>query len=375
MPRTAAEWLEALQGLGLDAPVRVMNVCGGHERSISMAGLRTVIPDNVELVPGPGCPVCICPEEDVYEAIQIALNEDVTLVAFGDMLRVPVNVPRREPRSLEQAKAAGADIRPIASPVEAVRLAQQDPSRKVVFFAAGFETTTAPVAAMLAEGAPPNLLVLLSGRLTWPAVAMLLESGTPGFDALIAPGHVSTVMGPEEWEFVVSRHDIPAAVAGFTPESLLAAMYSVLRQLRDGRHFLDNCYPQVVKPGGNAEARRQLAEVMDVVDANWRGIGIFPGSGYALRGAYAAHDARRHFQSYADESRKRVGEMPPGCDCASVVLGKIYPNQCRLYGQACTPRKPIGPCMVSDEGACRIWWSAGMRDNQWEGPDKDAASG
>ena len=375
MPRTAAEWLEALQGLGLDAPVRVMNVCGGHELSISMAGLRTVIPDNVELVPGPGCPVCICPEEDVYEAIQIALNEDVTLVAFGDMLRVPVNVPRREPRSLEQARAAGADIRPIASPVEAVRLARQDPTRKIVFFAAGFETTTAPVAAMLAEGAPPNLLVLLSGRLTWPAVAMLLDSGTPGFDALIAPGHVSTVMGPEEWEFVVSRHDIPAAVAGFTPESLLAAMYSVLRQLRDGRHFLDNCYPQVVKPGGNAEARRQLAEVMDVVDANWRGIGIIPGSGYALRGAYAAHDARRHFQSYADDSRKRVGEMPPGCDCASVVLGKIYPNQCRLYGQACTPRKPIGPCMVSDEGACRIWWSAGMRDNQWEGPDKDAASG
>jgi hydrogenase expression/formation protein HypD len=375
MRRTAAQWLEALQGLGLDSRVRVMNVCGGHERSISMAGLRTVIPDTVELVPGPGCPVCICPEEDVYEAIQIALNEDVTLVAFGDMLRVPVNVPRREPRSLEQAKAAGADIRPIASPVEAVRLAQQDPSRKIVFFAAGFETTTAPVAAMLAEGAPPNLLVLLSGRLTWPAVAMLLESGAPGFDALIAPGHVSTVMGPEEWEFVVSRHDIPAAVAGFTPESLLAAMYSVLRQLRDGRHFLDNCYPQVVKPGGNAEARRQLAEVMDVVDANWRGIGIIPGSGYALRGAYAAHDARRHFQSYADESRKRVGEMPPGCDCASVVLGKIYPNQCRLYGQACTPRKPIGPCMVSDEGACRIWWSAGMRDNRWEGPDKDAASG
>jgi hydrogenase expression/formation protein HypD len=352
-----------------------MNVCGGHERSISVAGLRTVIPGNVELVPGPGCPVCICPEEDVYEAIQIALNEDVTLVAFGDMLRVPVNVPRREPRSLEQAKAAGADIRPIASPVEAVRLARQDPARKVVFFAAGFETTTAPVAAMLAEGAPDNLLVLLSGRLTWPAVAMLLDSGEPGFDALIAPGHVSTVMGPEEWEFVVSKHDIPAAIAGFTPDSLLAAMYSVMRQIRDGRHFLDNCYPQVVKPGGNVEARRQLDEVMDVVDANWRGIGIIPASGYALRGDYVAHDARRHFDSYADDSRKRVGEMPPGCDCARVVLGKVYPNQCRLYGKACTPRKPIGPCMVSDEGACRIWWSAGMRENLWEGEEQDAASG
>ena len=375
MSRTAADWLAALRELGVDTPLRIMNVCGGHERSISVAGLRTIIPDNIELVPGPGCPVCICPEEDVYEAIQIALNEDVTLVAFGDMLRVPVNVPKREPRSLEQAKAAGADIRPIASPTEAVRIATRDPARKVVFFAAGFETTTAPVAAMLAEGAPENLLVLLSGRLTWPAVAMLLDSGTPGFDALVAPGHVSTVMGPEEWEFVVRDHDIPAAVAGFTPESLLAAMYSVVRQLRDGRHFLDNCYPQVVRPGGNAVARGQLASVMNVVDANWRGIGVIPNSGYALRDSYAAHDARRHFRSYADASRKRVGEMPPGCDCASVVLGKLYPNQCRLYGKACTPRKPIGPCMVSDEGACRIWWSAGMRDNRWEDPSKDVASG
>ena len=375
MNPTAAERLEALQALPLDGPVRIMNVCGGHERSISVAGLRTVLPDNVELVPGPGCPVCICPEEDVFEAIQLALHEDITLVAFGDMLRVPVNVPKREPRSLEQAKAAGADIRPIASPIDAVRIANADPSRTVVFFAAGFETTTAPVASMLAEGVPENLLVLLSGRLTWPAVAMLLESGTPGFQALIAPGHVATVMGPEEWEFVVDKHDIPAAVAGFGPESLLAAMYSVLRQLDEGRHFLDNCYPEVVREGGNAEARRQLNQVMDVVDANWRGIGIIPKSGFTLREAYAAHDARQRFRSYADESRKRVGEMPPGCDCAKVVLGKIYPNQCRLYGAACTPRKPIGPCMVSDEGACRIWWSAGYRENEWEGREKGSAVG
>lgn len=375
MSRSAADWLDALRGLGLDRPVRIMNVCGGHERSISAAGLRTLIPANVELVPGPGCPVCICPEEDVYEAIQLALNEDITLVAFGDMLRVPVNAPKREPRSLEQAKATGADIRPIASPIDAVRIAEKDPSRLVVFFAAGFETTTAPVAAMLAEGAPDNLLVLLSGRLTWPAVAMLLDSGTPGFDALVAPGHVSTVMGPEEWQFVVDKHDIPAAVAGFTPDSLVAAMYSVLRQLRDQRHFLDNCYPTVVRAGGNPEARRQIEQVMNVVDANWRGIGIIPKSGFELREEYAAHDARKRFRSYADESRKRVGEMPPGCDCAKVVLGKIYPNQCRLYGAACTPRKPIGPCMVSDEGACRIWWSAGHRENEWEGRTKRDAGG
>jgi len=359
---SAEYWLAALGEFGIDEPVRIMNVCGGHERAISIAGLRTAIPGKIELVPGPGCPVCICPEEDVFEAIQLALNEDVTLVAFGDMLRVPVNVPKREPRSLEQARAAGGDIRPIASPTEAVRIAKQDPSRTVVFFAAGFETTTAPVAAMLAEGAPENLLVLLSGRLTWPAVAMLLDSGTPGFDALIAPGHVSTVMGPEEWEFVVGKHGIPAAVAGFRPDTLLAAMYSVLRQRREGRLFLDNCYPEVVRPGGNAVARSHLERVMEIVDANWRGIGIIPASGFAINEQFRAHDAHQAFPSYADDARKRAGEMPPGCDCASVVLGKIYPNECRLFGAACKPRHPIGPCMVSDEGACRIWWSAGMRE-------------
>ncbi len=363
MQPTDRQWLDALRELRLDKKVRIMNVCGGHERSISMAGLRTAIPDNIELVPGPGCPVCICPEEDVYEAMQLALNEDIILVAFGDMLRVPVNVPKREPRSLEQAKAAGADIRPIASPGEAVRIATANPAKKVVFFAAGFETTTAPVAAMLAEGVPDNLLVLLSGRLTWPAVAMLLESETPGFDALIAPGHVSTVMGPEEWEFVAEKHGLPCAVAGFRADTLLAAMYSVMRQLEDKKPFLDNCYPEVVRPGGNPEARAALDKTMRVVDANWRGVGTIPNSGYELRDAYAAHDARKHLPSYADDLRKRAGEMPPGCDCARVVLGKIYPNECRLYGVACTPRKPIGPCMVSDEGACRIWWSSGYRDN------------
>jgi hydrogenase expression/formation protein HypD len=364
MPLTARQWLDRIRALPLPARVRIMNVCGGHERSISMAGLRAALPREVELIPGPGCPVCVCPEEDVFQAIQLALHEPVTLLAFGDMLRVPVNVPKGEIRSLEQAKAAGAAIRPIASPLEAARIARSDRARQVVFFAAGFETTTAPVAAMLAEGAPANLSVLLSGRLTWPAVAMLLGSDRPGFDALVAPGHVSTVMGPEEWNFVVERHGLPAAIAGFTPESLLAAMYSTLRQLIEGRPFLDNCYPEAVRPGGNAAARRHLAQAMSVVDAPWRGIGTIPESGFALRAQYASHDARLRFPSYETGARKRAGQMPPGCDCARVVLGKIYPNECVLYGRACTPRQPIGPCMVSDEGACRIWWSSGVRDSK-----------
>jgi len=362
MPVCARQWLDRIHALPLPGKVRIMNVCGGHERSISMAGLRGALPREVELIPGPGCPVCVCPEEDVYQAIQLALHEPITLAAFGDMLRVPVNVPKGNVRSLEQARAAGADVRPIASPLDAVRLANSQPARPVVFFAAGFETTTAPVAAMLAEGAPPNLSVLLSGRLTWPAVATLLESDKPGFDALIAPGHVSTVMGPEEWSFVVERHGLPAAIAGFTPVSLLAAMYSTLRQLVENRRLLDNCYPEVVKPGGNPTARRHLEQVTKVVDAAWRGIGVIPSSGFALRSRYAAHDARLCFPSYESLSRKRAGQMPPGCDCARVVLGKIYPNECVLYGRACTPRNPIGPCMVSDEGACRIWWSSGVRE-------------
>ena len=373
MSLTASQWLERIRALPLPGRVRIMNVCGGHERSITKAGLRAALPESIELIPGPGCPVCICPEEDVYEAIQIALHEDIILVAFGDMLRVPVNAPKREARSLEQAKAMGADVRPIASPLEAVRIARENPDMAVVFFAAGFETTTAPVAAMLVEGAPDNLFVLLSGRLTWPAVALLLDSGQPGFDALVAPGHVATIMGPEEWEFVVGKHAIPAAVAGFTPVSLLAAMYSTLRQLLEDRRFLDNCYPELVRPGGNRSAQRHLKQSMDVTAAAWRGVGVIPDSGFALNTAYQSHDARRQFPSHADAARKRAGEMPPGCDCARVVLGKIYPNECQLFGVACHPRHPIGPCMVSDEGACRIWWSGGMREPRIR-PNRPAAA-
>ena len=339
-----------------------MNVCGGHERTITSSGLRSLLPENVELIPGPGCPVCVCPEEDIYQAIRLSMEEEVILLAFGDMLRVPVNVPKGEIRSLEQARGAGGDIRPIASPMEALQIARDHPERQVVFFAAGFETTMAPVAALLVEGVPDNLALLLSGRLTWPAVAMLLEEESPGFDALVAPGHVATVMGPAEWTFVVDRHRLPAAVAGFTPESLLAAFYSVLRQRDEGRCVLDNCYPAVVQPGGNPIARGHLERAMKVTDANWRGIGTIPASGYSLREAYQVHDARLLFPDHTTVARARADEMPPGCDCARVVLGKIRPDHCHLYGEPCTPRNPVGPCMVSDEGACRIWWAGGIRN-------------
>ena len=369
MPTDAKHYLEKIRQLPLPDKVRIMNVCGGHERSISMAGLRSALPGNIELIPGPGCPVCICPEEDIYQAIQIAVNEEVVLLAFGDMLRVPVNVPKTNFRTLEQAKAAGSDIRPIASPTEAIKIAKENPEKTIVFFVAGFETTCAPVAAMLAEGIPDNLLLLMSGRLTWPAVAMLLESDTPAFDALIAPGHVATIMGAEEWQFVVDQHHFPTAVAGFTPESLLAATYSVLRQIIEKKVFLDNCYTQVVKPNGNQTAQHFLNSTLKVIDAPWRGIGIIPQSGFELTEKLDAHNARICFSRYADEARKKAGEMPPGCDCAKVVLGKIKPTECRLYGKSCIPRNPIGPCMVSDEGACRIWWATGLRTENQETTD------
>lgn len=362
-PFSGKHLLAKIKQLEIPNKLKILNVCGGHERSISNAGLRSLLPEHIELIPGPGCPVCICPEQDVHEAIQLALDENIIMLAFGDMLRVPVNAPKSEPRSLEQAKTLGADIRPVASPIEALNIATENPLHTIVFFAAGFETTMAPVAAMLAQKAPANLLVLLSGRLTWPAVLLLLQSQQQNFDALIAPGHVATVMGSQEWDFVVTQYKIPVAVAGFTPDSLLAAFYSVIRQTLEHKCFLDNCYSEVVSPSGNRTAQNILNQVMKVVDADWRGIGEIKDSGFALQAEYQNHDARQFFKPHLKQKRTREGEMPPGCDCASVIMGQIYPSGCRLYGTACKPESPIGPCMVSDEGACRIWWANSIRSD------------
>lgn len=353
----ALYWLEKIRALHLSQPVRILNVCGGHERTIAMAGLRTVLPANIELIPGPGCPVCVCPEEDLFLAINLSLHENITLTTFGDMLRVPINVSRHEINSLDAARANGADIQPLASPQESLMLALRNRDRRIVFFAAGFETTMAPIAALLTQGTPDNLLLLLSGRLTWPAVAMLLNSEHPEFDALIAPGHVATVMGASEWNFVVNQHRIPTAVAGFSTENLLAAVYSVVRQIKEQRCFLDNCYPESVRDKGNLTAKLFLQQAFIITEAKWRGIGVIPHSGFALATKYQHIDAGLIYSAYTEKARRHAGNMPPGCDCAKVLLGKIYPNQCRLFGEACQPYHPIGPCMVSDEGACRIWWT------------------
>jgi len=373
MQDRARYWLRQIQALPLAGPVRIMNVCGGHERSIAMAGLRSLLPPAVQLIPGPGCPVCICPEEDIDQAMQWALHHDAIVASFGDMLRVPVNVSRGEVNSLAAARAAGAEVQAIASPTEAVRIARENPERTVVFHVVGFETTMAPIAAMIVEGLPANLLLLVSGRLTWPAVAMLLDSPDAGLDALIAPGHVATVMGPEEWAFVPRRHRIPVAIAGFTADSLLEAIHAVLVQSIEGQSSLTNCYAAAVRPGGNRLARRLIAQAFDVADAPWRGIGTIARSGYSLKPGFDAHDARRVLPLAA--ARRRSDEMPAGCDCARVVLGKISPPACRLYGSACRPASPIGPCMVSDEGACRIWWAAGLHRRTPSDTSFSAANG
>lgn len=357
--RSAQECLAGIRELSGGRRLRIMNVCGGHERSIAQAGLRRLLPPTLELIPGPGCPVCVCPEQDIAHAIRLAQRDDVILVAFGDMLRVPVNGPRSAPRSLEETRGAGADVRPIASPAEAARVAREHPDRLVIFFAAGFETTMAPVAAMIADTPPDNLRVLMSGRRTWPAVDMLLATGRARFDALVAPGHVATVMGTGEWDFVPRNYAIPTAVAGFHVESLLAAFEAVLHQIRDGVARLDNTYREVARANGNETARGRIDRVLQTVDANWRGVGTIARSGFDLTPAYTRYAAPADPQDGPDAAHAR--EMPPGCECASVVLGERYPNQCPLYGRACTPSSPIGPCMVSDEGACRIWWTSGQR--------------
>jgi hydrogenase expression/formation protein HypD len=357
----AAQWLRRIAALDLPANIRILNVCGGHERSIAHAGLRGVLRPEIILIPGPGCPVCVCPEADILAAIRLAREPDNIVVAFGDMLRVPANVKKGGLRSLAEAKRAGADVRAIAAPQEAANIARESPLKNVIFFAAGFETTAAPVAALLAEGIPRNLSLLTSLRRTWPAVAMLLESDAPGFEGLIAPGHVATIMGADEWRFVVARHGIPTAVAGFTAASLLAALHAVLSQIRDQRPGLDNAYPEFVQATGNRRARSIMADQFADYDADWRGIGAIPASGFRLKAHLAGHDARKIFGGVIADALAQASAMPPGCDCASVVMGRLSPVECRLYGKACTPRAPVGPCMVSDEGACRIWWSAGHR--------------
>ena len=357
----ARTWLERIRALPLRGRIRVLNVCGGHERSISMAGLRGALPREIELIPGPGCPVCVCPEEDIYAAIQLALRKDVILVAFGDMLRVPANSPKASRARWSRR------VRPAAMSALSHRRAKLCGSPRRMPIA---KWSSSPPASRRRRRRSQAWWRRVCRRI-YPSCCRGGSHGLRSRCSLKAKRPASRrlshrVMSRRSWDrrnghFVPDKHGIPSAVAGFESDSLLAALYSVLRQHLEGRAFLDNCYAHVAKPGGNPTARRLLAETMDVADATWRGIGTIPRSGFALKPELEQLDAMRRFQVDPGLARKRMGEMPPGCDCARVVLGKIYPNECALFGRACTPRNPIGPCMVSDEGACRIWWASGIR--------------
>jgi hydrogenase expression/formation protein HypD len=353
--------LSLIKKTPLTKPLRILNVCGGHERAITRAGFRTLFQHNIHLIPGPGCPVCICPEEDIAFAIHLALNENVVIVSFGDMLRVPINCGIDGCDSLIAAKNRGADVRPISSVQEAVSIAIGEPKKAVVFFAVGFETTMAPVAAALLADLPNNLKVLLSGRLTWPAVSHVLKDQQGTFDALIAPGHVATIMGCEEWQFVIDHHDLPVSISGFHPESLLLSIHALINNYSSKVITLSNSYPEVVNKNGNAAAKALLNKAFTIVDAKWRGIGAIPRSGFSLSTRLSHLDATHHYApvDYPLQTTRNVFETKPPCE--KVILGQMAPDACPFFGKECLPASPKGACMVSDEGACRIWYSSGER--------------
>ena len=333
-----------------DGHVKLMHVCGSHEHSLGQWGLRSLLPSNVELIAGPGCPVCVCPEHEIREAVAIA-EQDAILATYGDMLRVPTAAG-----SLQDAAARGCDVRMVYSAFDAQRLAQQHPGRQVCFFAVGFETTAAPTAALLLGDLPPNLSVLTAHRLTPPAMVLLLRSGQIEVDGLIAPGHVSVIIGAEPWRGLADEFQLPTVVAGFEPADLLLGVRQALEQLREGRGELENAYPRVVKPHGNPRAVAALERVFEVSPVWWRGLGELPGTGLTLRPELARVDARERFgvRFEAQES-----ELPQGCRCDAVMLGRIRPPECPLFKSACHPLQPYGPCMVSQEGTCYIWHQYG----------------
>lgn len=335
----------AEEARGID--IRIMHVCGSHEHTVTRFGLRFLLPQNLELISGPGCPVCVCGTPDIREALEIA-RRGAVVATFGDMMR-----DRTPYGSLETARQEGADVRIVYSPLDAVRLASETPDREVVFFGVGFETTAAPVASLFSRSLPRNFSLLTSFKLTSPAVAALLDSGEHRLDGLICPGHVSTIVGAVDWAKLPQDHHIPAVVSGFEPTDVLLAALNIVRQLKADEARLENEYTRLVRFEGNAEAKRMMRDAFEVKDAFWRGVGTVPKSGLFLRDKWAEHDARKRFDVHYEPGGEL--DLPRGCQCHKVVVGDIYPPQCPLFGTKCTPTDPYGPCMVSGEGTCYIW--------------------
>jgi hydrogenase expression/formation protein HypD len=322
-----------------------MEVCGTHTMAVARFGLRKLLPGNVRLISGPGCPVCVTPKEYVDHAVALARGSGVVVATFGDMMRVPGSST-----DLLRMQAEGADVRVVYSPREALAFARAEPDRRVIFLAVGFETTAPTVAATLREAKAAevgNFFVLVAHKLIPPAMRALCESGDVALDGFLCPAHVSAIIGARAYDFIPRDYDLACAVAGFEPVDILQGIYLLLKQYADGERRVDNQYSRVVKTEGNARAREIQEEVFEACDSRWRGLGDLPGSGLALRERYAAVDAARTFDVEPEET------LPDrGCICGAVLTGAKVPADCALFGGDCTPARPVGPCMVSSEGSC-----------------------
>jgi hydrogenase expression/formation protein HypD len=332
---------------------KLMEVCGGHTHTIYKYGVDDLLPANVELVHGPGCPVCVIPMGRVDDGIAVAHAPGVIFTCFGDMMRVPGGSG-----TLLDAKAQGADVRMVYSPLDALRIARENPDREVVFFAVGFETTAPSTALTLkrarAEGAR-NFSCFSNHVTIVPPLRALLESPDLRLDGFIGPGHVSTVVGTRPFEFIPADYGKPVVISGFEPLDLLQSVYLVLRQLVEGRCEVENQYARVVPRDGNPAALAVLEEVFELrPHFEWRGLGFISHSGLKLSDAYADFDAELRF----DVPGVRVAD-PKACQCGEVLKGVIKPWECKVFGTACTPERPIGTCMVSSEGACAAYYNYG----------------
>jgi hydrogenase expression/formation protein HypD len=347
-----ARRLAAEIGRIVSRPWAIMEVCGGQTHSIIRNGIDQLLPPEVELIHGPGCPVCVTPLETIDRALAIARRPGVIFCSFGDMLRVPGS---RD--DLFRAKAQGADVRVVYSPLDAVQLARQHRDREVVFLAIGFETT-APANAMavklaMQEGLA-NFSLLVSHVLVPPAIEAIMRSPGNRVNAFLAAGHVCSVMGTWQYPSIAERFGVPIVVSGFEPLDLLEGIRRTVEQLEAGRHEVENAYPRVVTERGNEPAQRMIAEVFEPVDRAWRGIGVITASGWRLAPAYRGFDAELRF-AVTDITAAES----PLCKSGDVLKGAIKPNQCPAFGKECTPRTPLGATMVSSEGACAAYYNAG----------------
>lgn len=338
----------------LDRPVALMEVCGGHTHTIYRYGIEDLLPDNVELIHGPGCPVCVIPAGRIDDALWLAAQPGVILTTFGDLMRVPGSARK----SLLDARASGADVRFVYSPLDALALAAENPDAHVVFFAIGFETTAPSTAIVLEQarrGDVPNFSVISNHVTIEAPLRALVNDGDTRVDAFIGPGHVATIVGTDAFAFLPREYGLPVVVAGFEPLDVLQSIAMLLEQILDGRAEVGNQYARLVQPAGNKAALAAMARAFTVREFfEWRGLGPIPRSGLAIASDYARWDTEQRFA---------VPGIPaadhPACQCGLVLTGRLRPHECRVFGSACTPEHPIGTCMVSGEGACAAAYAFG----------------